>query len=98
MNPLEQALFDRAKTNVFSALTSGGFIEDKLIFSDRLFLTEQILWESRQDLFRQAATATKTALANPTTRATYEAEFDAQTKYKSLYGYVLAKEHAKLKS
>ena len=52
----------------------------------------------RQDLFRQAAAATKTALANPATRATYEAEFDAQTKYKSLYGYVLAKEHAKLKS
>ena len=52
----------------------------------------------RQDLFRQAAAATKTALANPTIRATYEAEFDAQTKYKSLYGYVLAKEHAKLKS
>ena len=25
-------------------------------------------------------------------------EFEAQTKYKSLYGYVLAKEHAKLKS
>jgi hypothetical protein len=49
-------------------------------------------------LFRQAAAATKTALADPTSRATYEAEFEAQTKYKSLYGYVLAKEHAKLKS
>ena len=53
---------------------------------------------ARQDLFRQAAAATKTALADPTTRATYEAEFKAQTKYNSLYGYVLAKEYAKLKS
>ena len=53
---------------------------------------------ARQEKFRQAAAATKTALADPTTRATYEAEFEAQTKYKSLYGYVLAKEHAKLKS
>ena len=52
----------------------------------------------RQDLFRQASVATKTALADPSTRATYEAEFKAQTKYKSLYGYVHAKEYAKLKS
>ena len=52
---------------------------------------------ARQEKFRQAATATKTALNDPSTRATYEAEFKAQNKYKSLYGYVLAKEYAKLK-
>lgn len=50
----------------------------------------------RQEKFRQAAAAAKTAMADPTTRATYEAEFEAQTKYKSLYGYILAKEYAKL--
>lgn len=51
---------------------------------------------ARQNKFRQAAAATKTALADPTTRATYEAEFKAQTKYKTLYGFVLAKEYEKL--
>ena len=50
----------------------------------------------RQDLFRQASVATKTALADPSTRATYEAEFKAQTKYKSLHGYMMAQEMAKL--
>lgn len=48
MNLIQQALFDRAKTNVFYAISFGNIIEDKLIFSDRLFLTEQILWERVQ--------------------------------------------------
>ena len=51
---------------------------------------------ARQEKFRQAASATKTALADPTTRATYEAEFKEQKKYKTLYGYIFAKEMAKL--
>lgn len=51
---------------------------------------------ARQNKFRQAAAATKTALAAPTTRATYEADFKAQSKYQTLYGYVLAQEYAKL--
>ena len=51
---------------------------------------------ARQNKFRQAAAATKTALADPTTRATYEAEFKSQTKYQTLYGFVLAKEYEKL--
>ncbi len=51
---------------------------------------------SRQNKFRSAAAAAKTALADPTTRATYEAEFKAQDSYQTLYGFVLAKEYAKL--
>lgn len=51
---------------------------------------------ARQSKFRTAAAATKTALADPTTRATYEAEFIAQDKYQTLYGYILAQEYAKL--
>ena len=51
---------------------------------------------ARQEKFRQASAATKTALADPTTRATYEAEFKEQKKYKTLYGYIFAKEMAKL--
>ena len=51
---------------------------------------------ARQSKFRPAAAATKTALADPTTRATYEAEFKSQSKYQTLYGFVLAKEYAKL--
>ena len=50
----------------------------------------------RQAKFRSAAAATKTALADTTQRATYEAAFKAQTKYTTLYGYVLAQEYAKL--
>ena len=53
---------------------------------------------ARQSRFRTAAAATKTALADPTTRATYEADFKAQDKYQTLYGYVLAQEYAKLNS
>lgn len=42
---IPKALFEQAKTNVFNAISLGNIVEDKLIFSDRLFLTEQILWE-----------------------------------------------------
>ena len=51
---------------------------------------------ARQEKFRQASAATKTALADPSTRAPYEAEFKEQKKYKTLYGYIFAKEMAKL--
>lgn len=51
---------------------------------------------ARQSKFRSAAVAAKTALADPTTRATYEAGFKTQTKYQTLFGYVLAQEYAKL--
>lgn len=51
---------------------------------------------TRQDKFRQAAAATKTALADPTSRATYEADFKSQNKYQTLYGFVLAQEYKKL--
>ena len=51
---------------------------------------------ARQNKFHQAAAATKTALADPTTRTTYEADFKAQRKYQTLYGFVLAKEYEKL--
>lgn len=51
---------------------------------------------ARQEKFRQAAAATKTVLADPTTCAPYEAEFKEQKKYKTLYGYIFAKEMAKL--
>ena len=51
---------------------------------------------TRQNKFREATAATKTALADPTTRATYEADFKAQTKYQTLYGFVLAQEYKKL--
>ena len=53
---------------------------------------------ARQTKFGTATAAAKTAMADPTTRATYEADFKAQTKYQTLYGFVLASEYAKLNS
>lgn len=50
---------------------------------------------ARQAKFKSAAAAAKAAMANPTTRATYELEFSVQDKYQTLYGYILAKEYAK---
>ena len=46
--------------------------------------------------FRQAQTATATALATPETRATYEASYKKQHKYITLRGYVFAEEYKKL--
>lgn len=51
---------------------------------------------ARQNKFKQAAAAVKTILADATQRATAEAEFKAQSKYQTLYGYTLAREYAKL--
>ena len=51
---------------------------------------------ARQAKFRSAAAAAKAIMADPTQRATAEADFNAQTKYKTLYGFLLASEYAKL--
>lgn len=51
---------------------------------------------ARQTKFTQAAAAVKTIMANTEQRATAEAEFKAQTKYQTLYGYLHAREYAKL--
>ena len=50
---------------------------------------------ARQNKFRQAAAATKTALANPTERATLEAAFKAQKKYRTLFAYTVAQKYVK---
>lgn len=49
-----------------------------------------------QNKFKTARTNVKTALADPTQRAAYEAAFKNQKKYYSLYGYVFAKEYEKI--
>lgn len=51
---------------------------------------------ARQQKFKQASAATKAILADATKRATAEAEFSAQTKYQTLWGYIWAAEYAKL--
>lgn len=51
---------------------------------------------ARQAKFKTAAAAAKAIMADPTQRATAEADFNAQTKYKTLYGFLLATEYAKL--
>lgn len=51
---------------------------------------------ARQEKFRQATAAVKTIMADTSQRATAETEFKAQSKYQTLYGYLLAREYAKL--
>ena len=51
---------------------------------------------ARQTKFKTALTNASTALADATQRAEYETAYEAQTKYKSLRGYVIAKEYEKL--
>lgn len=51
---------------------------------------------SRQAKFKTAAAAAKAIMADPTQRATAEADFAKQDKYKTLYGFLLATEYAKL--
>ena len=48
-----------------------------------------------QNALKTAAQAAKTALADPTERATLEAGFKAQKKYKTLYGYTVAQKYVK---
>jgi hypothetical protein len=51
---------------------------------------------ARQNKFKTAITNANTALADATQRAAYETAFAGQNKYKSLRGYVIAQEYAKL--
>ena len=51
---------------------------------------------ARQAKFKTALTNANTALADATQKAAYETAFKAQNKYKSLRGYVIAKEYEKL--
>ena len=54
---------------------------------------------SEEELARQAkfkTALTNAALADSTQKAAYETAFKAQNKYKSLRGYVIAKEYEKL--
>ena len=51
---------------------------------------------ARQNKFKTALTNASTALADATQKAAYETAFKAQNKYKSLRGYVIAMEYAKI--
>ena len=46
-----------------------------------------------QNALKTAAQAAKTALADPTERATLEAAFKAQKKYSSLFAYTVAQKY-----
>ena len=46
-----------------------------------------------QNALKAAAQAAKTALADPTERATLEAGFGAQSKYTSLFAYTVAQKY-----
>lgn len=48
-----------------------------------------------QNALKAAAQAAKTALADPTERATLEAAFKAQKKYRSLFAYTVAQKYVK---
>ena len=48
-----------------------------------------------QNALKAASAAAKTALADPTERATLEAAFKAQKKYRTLYGYTVAQKYVK---
>lgn len=51
---------------------------------------------ARQAKFKTAAAAAKAIMDDPTQRATAEADFAKQDKYQTLYGFLLAREYAKL--
>ena len=51
---------------------------------------------ARQQKFATALTNANTALADATQKAAYEVAFKAQSKYKTLRGYVIAQEYARL--
>ncbi len=51
---------------------------------------------ARQAKFKTALANASTALADATQKAAYETAFAGQSKYKSLRGYVIAMEYAKL--
>jgi hypothetical protein len=45
MNKKETKMFESEKTYIFNAITFCDFVKEELIFSDRYFLTEQIIVE-----------------------------------------------------
>ena len=51
---------------------------------------------ARQQKFAIALTNANTALADATQKAAYETAFKAQSKYKTLRGFVIAQEYARL--
>ena len=51
---------------------------------------------ARQQKFATALTNASTALADATQKAVYETAFKAQSKYKTLRGFVIAQEYARL--
>ena len=51
---------------------------------------------ARQQKFATALTNANTALADATQKAAYETAFKAQSKYKTLRGFVIAQEYARL--
>ena len=51
---------------------------------------------ARQGKFKQAVANANAALADSTQKAAYEEAFGKQSKYKTLRGYVIAMEYAKL--
>ena len=51
---------------------------------------------ARQQKFATALTNASTALADATQKAAYETAFKAQSKYKTLRGFVIAQEYARL--
>lgn len=48
-----------------------------------------------QNALKTAVQAAKTALADPSERATFEAAFENQNKYTSLFGYTVAQKYVK---
>ena len=48
-----------------------------------------------QNALKTAAQAAKTALADPSERATLEAAFNSQSKYTSLFAYTVAQKYVK---
>ena len=52
--------------------------------------------QARQTKFKQAVSNANAALADATQKAAYETAFKAQNKYKTLRGFVIAKEYEKL--
>ena len=48
-----------------------------------------------QNALKTAAQAAKTALADPSERATLEAAFKSQSKYSSLFAYTVAQKYVK---
>ncbi len=46
-----------------------------------------------QNALKTASAAAKTALADPTERATLQAAFKAQRKYRTLFGYTVAQKY-----